>query len=67
MLMLDRMEALGLTQQMLALQMNVSQEYIGKVLKGKENLSIETLAKIEDILHIHILTCETIEEPSRSV
>jgi ribosome-binding protein aMBF1 (putative translation factor) len=55
MLMLDKMEELGLTQKALASQMNVSQQYISKVLKGHENLSLETLAKIEDILHINIL------------
>ncbi|MDR1919892.1 MAG: helix-turn-helix transcriptional regulator [Tannerellaceae bacterium] len=55
MLMLDRMEELGLTQKALASQMNVSQQYISKILKGHENLSLETLAKIEDILHINIL------------
>ncbi|GAP72654.1 helix-turn-helix domain-containing protein [Candidatus Symbiothrix dinenymphae] len=55
MLMMDKMEDLGLTQTALAAQMNVSQQYISKVLKGRENLSIETLAKIEDILHIGVL------------
>ena len=58
MLMLDRMETLGLTQKALAAQMNVSQQYVSKILKGHENLSLETLAKIEDILHINILTYE---------
>jgi ribosome-binding protein aMBF1 (putative translation factor) len=58
MLMLDKMEELDLTQKNLAGQMNVSQQYISKVLKGQENLSLETLAKIEDILHIHVLAHE---------
>ncbi|OAV74066.1 transcriptional regulator, y4mF family [Bacteroidales bacterium Barb7] len=55
MLMLDKMDELGLTQKSLASQMNVSPQYIGKILKGHENLSLETLAQIEDILHINIL------------
>lgn len=55
MLMLDKMDELGLTQKSLASQMNVSPQYIGKILKGHENLSLETLARIEDILHINIL------------
>jgi len=58
MLMLDRMEILGLTQKDLAVQMNVSQQYVSRILKGRENLSLETLAKIEDILHINILIHE---------
>ncbi|MDR1973259.1 MAG: helix-turn-helix transcriptional regulator [Bacteroidales bacterium] len=55
MLMLDKMEELGLTQKALAGQMDVSQQYISKMLKGRENFSIETLAKIEDALHINVL------------
>jgi ribosome-binding protein aMBF1 (putative translation factor) len=58
MLMLDRMEKLGLTQKALASQMNVSQQYISKILKGHENLSLETLSKIEAILQINVLSPE---------
>ena len=35
--------------------MNCSQQYISKVLKGRENLSLETLYKIEMTLGISIL------------
>ena len=35
--------------------MGCSQQYISKVLKGRENLSIETIFKIEDALQLHIL------------
>jgi ribosome-binding protein aMBF1 (putative translation factor) len=45
--MLDTMEDLGLTQKTLAERMNCSQQYISKVLKGHENLSLETLFKNE--------------------
>lgn len=40
--------------------MNCSQQYISKILKGKENLSLETLTKIENALDIQILTPETV-------
>ncbi|SRR5574344_336364 len=53
--MLDRMEELGLTQKMLADKMKCSQQYISKVLKGKENLSLETLFKIEEVLHLKFI------------
>ena len=53
--MLDRMEQLGLTQKKLAERMGCSQQYVSKVLKGRENLSIETIFKIEDALQLHIL------------
>ena len=53
--MLEKMDELGLTQKQLAEQMGCSQQYVSKVLKGQENLSLETMSKIEDCLHISIL------------
>ena len=46
--MLDKMEELHLTQKQLAERMGCSQQYISKVLRGQENLSIETMAKIDN-------------------
>ncbi|MEG1616155.1 MAG: helix-turn-helix transcriptional regulator [Bacteroidales bacterium] len=51
----DRMDELGLTQKKLAEMMDCSQQYISKILKGKENLSLETLSKIESVLGIKII------------
>ena len=53
--MLDKMEELNMTQKQLAELMGCSQQYVSKVLKGQENLSLETLSKIEDCLEISIL------------
>ncbi len=53
--MLDKMEEMGMTQKMLAERMNCSQQYVSKVLKGRENLSLETLSKIEDALDLHLI------------
>lgn len=55
MLMLDRMEELGLCQKSVAQKMGCSQQYISKVLKGTEKLSIETISKIEKALGLPIL------------
>ena len=55
MLMLDRMEELGINQKQLAEKMNCSRQYISKVLKGRENLSLENLTKIENALGISII------------
>lgn len=55
MMMLDKMEKLGLTQKSVAERMGCSQQYISRVLKGTENLSIETISKIEAALEIEIL------------
>ena len=55
MMMLDKMEELGLTQKSVAERMGCSQQYISRVLKGTENLSIETISKIENALNLSIL------------
>ena len=55
MMMLDKMEELGLTHKALAERMGCSQQYISRVLKGTENLSIETISKIETALELEIL------------
>jgi ribosome-binding protein aMBF1 (putative translation factor) len=59
--MLDRMEQTGMTQKQLAERMSCSQQYVSKILKGRENLSLETLCKIEQALDIAIIL------PSRAI
>ena len=53
--MLDKMDIMGITQKMLAERMGCSQQYVSKILKGKENLSLETLSKIESALDLHLV------------
>ncbi len=53
--MSERMSELGLTQQMLAEKMNCTQQYISNVLKGRKNMSLETICKIENALDIEII------------
>ena len=55
MMMLDKMEELGLTQKSVAERMGCSQQYVSRVLKGTENLSIETISKSEKALDLEIL------------
>ena len=55
MLMLDRMEEFNITQKQLSELMGCSQQYVSKVLKGQENLSLETLSKIERCLNLQII------------
>lgn len=50
-----QMKVLGLTQKALAEQMNCTQQYISKILKGKENMSLETLSKLENALKINLI------------
>ena len=56
MMMLDRMEELGMSQKQLSELMGCSQQYVSKVLKGQENLSLETLSKIERCLELQIIS-----------
>ena len=51
----ERLNALGLTQKELAERMGCSQQYVSLILKGKENLTLETIAKLEKALDSEIL------------
>lgn len=55
-MMLDKMERLDMSQTKLAELMGCSQQYVSKVLKGQENLSLETISKIETALDIRIMS-----------
>jgi transcriptional regulator with XRE-family HTH domain len=48
----------GLTQKALAERMNCTQQYVSKILKGTENMSLDTLTKLEDALDIRLLLDE---------
>lgn len=52
---LERMSELGMTQKLLSEKMNCSQQYISILLKGGENLTLETIAKLEDALDMEII------------
>lgn len=53
--MLDKMEQMHLTQKGLAELMGCSQQYVSKILKGRENLTLDTMCKIENALHLEIM------------
>ena len=48
-----QMKQEGLTQKALAERMDCTQQYVSKILKGKENMSLDTLTKLEDALSIN--------------
>lgn len=52
---LEKLHFLGWTQKDLAHQMDVSPQQINKIVKGKENLTLETQIKLQSILDIPIL------------
>ncbi|MES2726695.1 MAG: helix-turn-helix transcriptional regulator [Bacteroidota bacterium] len=48
----------NITQIKLAEDLNVTPQYINKILKGSENLTLETIVKIEDALKIKLISIE---------
>ncbi|MBO4475311.1 MAG: helix-turn-helix transcriptional regulator [Bacteroidales bacterium] len=51
----SRMRKLGLTQQQLAERMDCTQQHVSNLLKGKVNMTLETLAKIEQALDFDLI------------
>jgi ribosome-binding protein aMBF1 (putative translation factor) len=49
----------GITKKRLAETMGVTPKYISKVVKGKENLTLETISKIEGVLGIRLVEVPT--------
>ena len=52
--MLEKMAEMKWTQQQVADKLGCSQQYVSRILKGSENLTLEMLAKIEDTLNIEL-------------
>jgi len=53
---LNELDEQGILQKELALRMGVSPQYVSKIVKGKENLSLETIWKIEEALGITLIS-----------
>lgn len=47
-----------ISQIALAASLNVTPQYVNKILKGNENLTLETISKIEEILGIKLVSIE---------
>ena len=52
---MQAMDEQGVTQKMLAERMGCTQQYVSNLLKGSSNMTLETIAKIEDALEIDIV------------
>lgn len=55
MAVMNRLEELGMSQKQLAQKMNCSPQYISKLLKGSENLTLETISKLEEFLDLDLV------------
>lgn len=52
---LDILEQKEMTQIYLAQQLGVSRQQVSKILKGQENLTLETIAKLEEVLGVDLV------------
>ncbi|MBU3676222.1 MAG: helix-turn-helix domain-containing protein [Chitinophagaceae bacterium] len=50
-----RIKELGWSQKQLAEQLKVSPQYVSKLLSGQENMTLETLVKLQTLLDIPVL------------
>jgi len=51
---LRKLRDIGMSQKDLAEQLNVSAQQVSKILKGRENLTLETISKLEGVLGIEL-------------
>lgn len=51
----ERMSELGMTQVALAEKLSCTQQHVSMLLKGNANLTLETIAKLEDALDFSII------------
>ncbi|MBP9187139.1 MAG: helix-turn-helix transcriptional regulator [Bacteroidia bacterium] len=56
-----------ITQVEFAIKLNVTPQYVNKILKGHENLTLETIARIESILEISLIKVESYQYQGESV
>ena len=59
-----QMKQENITQKTLAERMDCTQQYVSKILKGKENMSLDTLTRLEQALGISLILDEKMSYPS---
>lgn len=53
---LDKMDEMQWTQAQVAEKIGCSQQYVSRIVKGNENLTLEMISKIEDALELKIFS-----------
>ena len=61
--MLDKMEEMNWTQQQVADRLGCTQQYVSRIVKGGENLTLEMLSKIEDSLGVELFVFSSDRRP----
>jgi len=54
-MVLEKLDELGWTQKKLAEKMEVSPQQVNKIVKGSENLTLETIVKLQNVLNLPLL------------
>ena len=52
---MNRLDEMGLTQKELAERMACSPQYVSKLLRGSENLTLDTISKLEECLNLDLV------------
>ena len=55
MTVMNRLEELKMSQKELSERMNCSPQYVSKLLKGSENLTLDTISKLEECLDLDLV------------
>ncbi|MCE2936443.1 MAG: helix-turn-helix domain-containing protein [Cyclobacteriaceae bacterium] len=64
---LETLQAKGMTQKDLAERMGVTPQFVSKVVKGQENLSLETIGKLSKALGVQLIEVPREEENAEVV
>lgn len=59
---LDRLDELGISQRELSERMGISAQQVSKILKGKENLTLESINKLETALGFELIDVPQLNE-----
>lgn len=62
---LRKLRAKKMTQKELAYHLEVSPQFINKIVKGQQNLTLETVSKIENILGIELISILGVSESTQ--
>jgi len=63
---LRAMEEIPITQKELASRMGCTQQYVSNLLRGSSNMTLETIARLENALNIDLIKLVDIRDPSYS-
>ena len=64
---LETLQAKGMTQKDLAERMGVTPQFVNKVVKGQENLSLETIGKLSKALRVQLIEVPSEERTAEIV